>query len=421
MNAMEELLLSFDEEKRVRILSLFEKYRLSASNRLTFLKDTADLELFLLPSPFEILDFEKIDKLAGKQRGDELMRELGSHMQKIRHSETDYSDFFPPSPKKKRTVCSCVTDESVRLMGRCPCPVDGEKTRCCNLKTLDAATQCAFGCSYCSVQSFYSESKISTVSNLSERLKGMDFSGVWHIGTGQASDSLLLGDDYGTLSAIKECAEEHPEIIFEMKSKSKRTDFLGTLSFPQNVVFTWSVNARTMIEKEEHLTARLHERLQAARRVADKGLKVGFHIHPMAYFKGWQDEYRELVLEIERNFRPEEVVMVGIGTLTFTKAVIRRLRTHRFPSRVLSMPLVESAGKHTYTNEIKKKMFSHVYDCFSDEYKENVFFYLCMEDPTLWMPVLKREYGSDKEFEADMRRSYYKKIWGSEAPSFQAI
>jgi hypothetical protein len=32
-----------------------------------------------------------------------------------------------------------------------------------------------------------------------------------------------------------------------------------------------------------------------------------------------------------------------------------------------------------------------------------------MEDPTLWMPVLGREYSRDKEFEEDMKRNYYKK------------
>jgi spore photoproduct lyase len=34
------------------------------------------------------------------------------------------------------------------------CPVASEKTRCCNLLTLDAVERCGFDCSYCSIQSF---------------------------------------------------------------------------------------------------------------------------------------------------------------------------------------------------------------------------------------------------------------------------
>ena len=55
-------------------------------------------------------------------------------------------------------------------------------------------------------------------------------------------------------------------------------------------------------------------------------------------------------------------------------------------------------------------MFSHVYSSFSKAWHDNVFFYLCMEDPSLWMKVLKREYSSDKEFEEDMKKSYFEKV-----------
>ena len=37
------------------------------------------------------------------------------------------------------------------------------------------------------------------------------------------------------------------------------------------------------------------------------------------------------------------------------------------------------------------------------------FFYLCMEDPSLWKPVLERDYSCDREFEADMKRNYLSK------------
>ena len=41
------------------------------------------------------------------------------------------------------------------------CPVASEKTRCCNLLTLDAVESCGFDCSYCSIQSFYKQNTIT--------------------------------------------------------------------------------------------------------------------------------------------------------------------------------------------------------------------------------------------------------------------
>lgn len=129
------------------------------------------------------------------------------------------------------------------------------ETRCCNLKTLDAVQGCAFGCSYCAVQSFYHQGEIRFVDNLAQRLSDIDLSeDIWHIGTGQSSDSLLWGNDYGTLDALKILARRYPEKIIELKTKSARTDWISE-DWPRNIIATWSLNAEVIQRKEEHLTA----------------------------------------------------------------------------------------------------------------------------------------------------------------------
>ena len=50
------------------------------------------------------------------------------------------------------------------------CPVFSEKTRCCNLLTLDAVMNCGFGCSYCSIQSFYHGDEIVFHEDFGEKL-----------------------------------------------------------------------------------------------------------------------------------------------------------------------------------------------------------------------------------------------------------
>ena len=409
MDAYSTLFSSFNEEIQRFFNNLFEEYHFTVAERLALLKDEADLLMADERDLLSVFDLTKADKLQGKRRKEELMRQEKSYMHSLRYSETDYSTFTPPPIKRKRETVDTVADENIALMGRCPCPVDGEKTRCCKLVTLDAVTGCNFGCAYCSVQSFYSEGKIRAVSNLDERLKTIDTSSTWHIGTGQASDSLLLGNSHNTLTNLATFAANNSSIILELKSKSANRDFLK-VDTPRNMVFTWSLNARTIIEKEEHYTASLEERIKSARLAADKGALVGFHIHPMVFFKNWQNEYKEVVSLIVNNFSSDEICMISMGTLTFTKSVLRQMREKRNKTKVLLMPLEESAGKYTYSNEIKDVMFSTVYRYFPQEFRDNIFFYLCMEDPSLWPSVLEREYSSDAEFEKDMKRAYFEKV-----------
>ena len=409
MNAYDELLNSFSPQKREKLNSLFLKYQLTSAQRLIILKDSADLELFQEGDIFSFIDFDKIDKQIGKRRGQELVEQIERKMHQLRYSPTDYSTFSPPTIVRKKEYIEEIEADGLKLFGKCPCPVDGEKTRCCKLTTLDAAMQCSFGCAYCSVQSFYSENKIKVVKDLDKSLKNIDTSSIWHIGTGQASDSLLFGDNFNTLSILSDFANKNKDIVIELKSKSPRNDFFNK-EYPKNMIFTWSLNASTIIQKEEHLTARLEERIKSATMAVKNGNLVGFHIHPMIYFKGWEREYKEVVKLIENNFDPKDIVMISMGTLTFTKAVLQHLRCNRTPSRVLEIPLVEAAGKYSYTLDIKEEMFSTLYSYFSKEFKENIFFYLCMEDPSLWKKCLNREYSCDKEFENDMKKAYFAKI-----------
>ena len=405
MNAFQDIFSSLPSTIRDSLSSLFSSIHFTQSQKLEAVKEEADLVQWKEES--FCLSYKREKENKDGREGDRYIKALRKYMSTLRESETDYSGFFPEV--RKNPKIKALTEDQKLVLSRCPCPVDGEKTRCCKLRTLDAVMQCAFGCSYCSIQAFYNENEIKIVSNLEEKLDNLEITDdVWHIGTGQASDSLLLGDDYGTLSALSSFAEKHPDIVIELKSKSKRDVF--SHPWPKNMVFTWSLNAPTIIEKEEHFTASLIERLEDAEKARDNGNLVGFHIHPMFYFKGWEDEYKYVIDEITSRFSPSDILMIGIGTLTFTKAVIKRLREMGAESKVLEMELVDAAGKYSYPLDKKEKMFRHIYSSFPKEYKDNIFFYLCMEDPSLWMKCLGREYSCDKDFEMDMKRFYLSKI-----------
>ena len=379
-------------------------------------EEAMDLALWNLPGrdcDIRTIWPEEYDR-SSKNEVRRIFSRVMAHLSELRKSPVDYSTFNPDYDFRGRKP-DINTDflSPDRIMGRCPCPRDGEQTRCCNLKTLDAVQQCAFACAYCSIQSFYSQNEIRVLSDLKQHLDNMVLEeGTWHIGTGQSSDSLLLGDDYGTLTALKAFAEKHPDVIVELKTKSARTDWIS-MDLPRNIVSTWSLNAETPAAKEEHLAATPEARIKAARACADAGHPVGFHIHPMVFFEGWEKEYKNLVMALCDNIDPENAVMVGIGTLTFTKQNLRALRESGRPTRVTQMPLSPIAGKFSYDLETKKKMFSYLYNCFPQDWKDKVFFYLCMEDPSLWEPCLGRSYSCNADFEADMKRHYFAKLFGN--------
>jgi len=291
------------------------------------------------------------------------------------------------------------------------CPVASEKTRCCNLLTLDAVESCGFDCSYCSIQSFYNQNTITFDSGFTDKLKNLDLdkNKTYHIGTGQSSDSLMWGNREGILDALFEFARENPNVILEFKTKSDNIKYFLENAVPQNILCTWSLNTSTIIENEEHLAASLVKRINAARKVADRGVKVGFHFHPIVEYENYLDEYQAVYKRLIQEFNPKEVALVSFGTLTFIKPVIKQLREREFRSKITQMPFEDASGKSSYPEETKVEMFKHAYESFTPWHKE-VFFYLCMEEHGMWEKTFGYQYATNNDFERAMLSAYSQKI-----------
>ncbi len=308
------------------------------------------------------------------------------------------------------------TVEKAKLgLGRCP--VASPRTLCCNLQTLDAVDNCGYGCSYCSIQSFFDGKQISFDNSFADKLKNLllDPEQTYHIGTGQSSDSLMWGNSHGVLDAVIDFARSNTNVILELKTKSANVGHLLRAQASRNVICTWSLNTHTLINHEEHGTASLEKRLDAARRVADAGHVVGFHFHPIIHYDSWREDYSAVVEQVVTRFSVDEVALVSMGTLTYIKSVMREIRKKAIPSQILKMPLVDADGKLSYPDETKLSMFRHVYHCFPASWRQAVFYYLCMENQRFWMPVFGFEYASNDEFESAMKESYMAKIAFSES------
>lgn len=353
--------------------------------------------------------------LPPKERRALIVEALCRHAERLRTTPRSYGAPFPTLGSGRYRIR--VSDREREGLGLGRCPVASERTRCCNLLTLDAVENCGFGCSYCSVQSFYHDDEIHFDSRFSDRLGALrlDPERTYHIGTGQASDSLMWGNRFGMLDTLTDLARRHPNIILELKTKSRNIVYLLKNPIPRNLICTWSLNSQCVIENEEPRTAGLDERLHAARKMADRGILIGFHLHPMIHYADWAADYSELLRRVEQGFDPSEVALVSFGTLTFTKSVIRRIRKGGFKTRILRMPLTASDGRLSYPDGIKLQLFSHAYRGLA-AWHGQVFFYLCMENRRLWRPVFGFDYPSNQAFEEAMKASYFNKIRGLPRP-----
>lgn len=351
---------------------------------------------------------EYLEKYEGKQLSKKIFEYYVKIHQELLEKPNDYEQFKNIKYSPRKYSFELIEKEGLGLGS---CPVASEGTRCCNLLTLDAVESCGFDCSYCSIQSFYNENKIGFDKDFKSKIENLVLNPnqIYHIGTGQSSDSLMWGNRNGILDTLFAFARKYPNVILEFKTKSSNISYFEEVEVPKNIIVTWSLNTQMIIDNEEHLTASLDERIESARKLANKGILVGFHFHPIVVYKNYLEEYQAVAKRLIETFTPEEVVLISMGTLTFIKPVIKKLRERELKTKILQMPFEDINGKKSYPIEIKKEMFQTLYESFAP-WHHKVYFYLCMEAHSLWKDVFGYEYGSNNQMEEMMKMTYMEKI-----------
>ena len=393
----DSIYLSLSKFNQVHLSNLSSKYNFSFQELRQLAVISADLSMWNEKTINEyVADIEKeSDRIVDRKYIIRALNEVWSELKnsKIKYDAPDKKFAYRPEPRKIQ-----LSNESNEVYGNCP--VASEETVCCNLMTIDAVQGCSLGCSYCSIQTFYSNGKVVVDKNLAEKLSKipLDPNKKYHIGSGQSSDSLAIGNREGVLEAQLDFARNNPNIILEFKTKSKNISYLLEADVPKNVFISWSLNPQKFIDNEEHGTANIRQRISSARAMSDKGVLIGFHFHPIVYYEGYELDYKNIIEKVMSVFHYSEIAMISMGTLTFIKPAIKKIRSSGLNTKVLQIPMANAVGKSSYTKEIKSEIFSHVYNNFSN-WHDKVFFYLCMEERSVWDDVFGGAYDTNKDFE----------------------
>ena len=114
--------------------SMAAKHRITHQQMRILIEQAIDLSIW---NQGPIASLWDEDAGSGKQGKARLKAIIGDLMEKIsvlRREPTEYRDFHA-KPTLSTKITHVETLQDNKLLGRCPCPVSGEKTRCCNLLT----------------------------------------------------------------------------------------------------------------------------------------------------------------------------------------------------------------------------------------------------------------------------------------------
>lgn len=271
------------------------------------------------------------------------------------------------------------------------CPGFHKGMACCNYFVLNLGFQCDMDCSYCYLQSFLNSNYMNVYTNIDQALTELrQFEAMkdqpLRVGTGEVIDSLSLDPVTLYSRTLIEFFKDFPNWKLEFKTKSAFVDQFLDCQHAGNIIVSWSVNPQNIIESEEHGTASLSQRLQAAKLCVTRGFKVSFHIDPMIYHPNWRNNYGNMVDQIIDTFSPHDIPYLSVGALRFQpeqKNMMReRFGMESLVTRAETFPSQD--GKLRFDYGVRKEMFEFVLNRFRANNKRWRLF-MCMETPETWI------------------------------------
>jgi spore photoproduct lyase len=273
------------------------------------------------------------------------------------------------------------------------CPGSGGQV-CCNYFVINFASNCPMDCSYCYLQEYLADnSALKVFSNVGDLIDEADRTlkkhrGVFfRIGTGEITDSLVLEPYTGMLGELIPYFAEQPNVLLELKTKSDCVDGLLDLDSKGRVVVAWSMNPQSVIDRDEHGTASLGERLKAARRCQEAGYRLGFHFDPIIEYPGWERDYQAMIQEIFAAIDWRRLAWLSLGVLRNTQGLKRTMR-ERFPRTQLltGEQVLCPDGKFRYFHPLRVEMYRKMVHWIRRQ-APTVNVYLCMESKEVWQQV----------------------------------
>ena len=186
---------------------------------------------------------------------------------------------------------------------------------------------CLYDCEYCFLKGMYDCGYLVVFVNIEDvfaaveqKLSELEHDSTMYLSVSFDTDLFSFEKMTGFCHLWAEFANSHPECEIEIRTKGA-PEVSGS-----NLIIAYTLSPQEIIDRFEHHTAPLSERLRSAKSAIDHNCTVRLCIDPMIYVKNWKEYYGMLVDQISSTIDVTGVRDFGIGTFRISKEYLKRLR-----------------------------------------------------------------------------------------------
>jgi spore photoproduct lyase len=202
---------------------------------------------------------------------------------------------------------------------------------------------------------------------------------------GKLQDSLGLDPLTAYSTVLVPFFAEHPWARLTLLTKSAHVNRLLDLEHRGHSILSWSVNPPEVSAAFEENVPSIDERLEAMRRVAERGYPVRAIMMPIIPIEGWRGIYERFTEDLLRTVPIERLTLGGICIYRSARSLMERKMG---PRNIVSehidaaFPLAGD-GRARYSRELRHDLYSSVM-ATARRLRPDLEIALCLEEQALW-------------------------------------
>ena len=202
---------------------------------------------------------------------------------------------------------------------------------------------------------------------------------------GKLQDSLALDPLTAYSTVLVPFFAEHPWARLTLLTKSAHVDRLLDLEHREHSTLSWSVNPPEVSAMFEENVPSIEERLEAMRRVAERGYPVRAIMMPIIPIDGWQDVYTRFTKRLLEAVPIRRLTLGGICIYRSARHLMERKMGMRnlVSEHIDATPLNTGDGRARYPRSLRHQVYSLII-ASARRLRPDLEIALCLEEEALW-------------------------------------
>lgn len=226
---------------------------------------------------------------------------------------------------------------------------------------------CLYDCRYCFLQGMYQSAHYVLFVNYESFTKVIEdkiqkAEQEIHFFSGYDCDSLALEPVTKFLDYFLPVFRANPDALLEIRTKSTQIRTLLNTEPLENCVIAWSFTPAEIADVLEHKTPSVNRRLEAIKKLQERGWHIGLRFDPLIYSGEYKSQYQKLFTDTLQVCVPELLHSVSLGSFRLPKGFFKSLQKMYPSEKLFASPLEEENGIFSYKEKIRSEMLNFCSD-----------------------------------------------------------